>query len=80
MTDFLGAGWAFPVGVDARGRIAVAREEQDIEHDLALSFGLPGEEIESAHCKTKRKRGGHRVGDQENLFVQPEVRLAQPSH
>ena len=31
MSDILGCGWAFPVRVDARGRIALVRGEQDIE-------------------------------------------------
>jgi phage baseplate assembly protein W len=34
--DFLGSGWAFPVGVDARGRIALARRERDIEEAISM--------------------------------------------
>ena len=41
MSDFLGAGWAFPVGVDARGRIAVARNEQDIEQAMRMILLTP---------------------------------------
>src|SRR5215831_3966383 len=41
MSDFLGAGWAFPVGVDARGRIAVARDEQDIEQAIRMILLTP---------------------------------------
>jgi phage baseplate assembly protein W len=41
MSDFLGAGWAFPVGVDARGRIAVARQEQDIEQSIRIILLTP---------------------------------------
>jgi phage baseplate assembly protein W len=41
MTDFLGAGWAFPVGVDARGRIGVARQEQDIEQAIRMIVLTP---------------------------------------
>lgn len=36
MRDFLGVGWAFPVGVDARGRIALARQERDIEEAIRI--------------------------------------------
>jgi hypothetical protein len=34
--DFIGTGWAFPVGVDARGRIALSRRERDIEEAITL--------------------------------------------
>ena len=36
MTDLLGTGWAFPVGVDVHGRIALARRERDIEQAMAM--------------------------------------------
>jgi hypothetical protein len=39
--DFLGSGWAFPVGVDARGRIALARQEQDIEQSIRTILLTP---------------------------------------
>jgi Bacteriophage baseplate protein W len=39
--DFLGTGWAFPVGVDARGRIALARQEQDIEQSIRMIVLTP---------------------------------------
>jgi phage baseplate assembly protein W len=35
-SDFLGAGWRFPVGVDARGRIALSRRERDIEEAILM--------------------------------------------
>ena len=41
MRDFLGAGWAFPVGVDARGRIALARQERDIEEAMRIILLTP---------------------------------------
>jgi hypothetical protein len=41
MNDFLGAGWAFPVGVDARGRINLARGERDIEEAMRLVLLTP---------------------------------------
>ena len=36
MRDFLGNGWAFPVRVDARGRIALANQERDIEEAMRI--------------------------------------------
>jgi phage baseplate assembly protein W len=39
--DFLGAGWAFPVGVDARGRIALSRRERDIEEAIIMILLTP---------------------------------------
>ena len=41
MSDFLGVGWAFPVGVDARGRIALARQERDIEEAIRMILLTP---------------------------------------
>lgn len=32
--EFLGQGWAFPVGVDAGGKIKVSREEEDIRQAI----------------------------------------------
>ncbi|HEU5090511.1 MAG TPA: GPW/gp25 family protein [Roseiflexaceae bacterium] len=41
MSDFLGAGWAFPVGVDARGRVALAQRERDIEQAIRIILLTP---------------------------------------
>ena len=41
MSDFLGTGWAFPFGVDARGRIAMARNEQDVEQAIRMILLTP---------------------------------------
>jgi phage baseplate assembly protein W len=41
MRDFLGSGWAFPVAVDSRGRIALAHQEQDIEQAIAIILLTP---------------------------------------
>src|SRR5213082_2630813 len=41
MADFLGTGWAFPVGVDARGRVALARQERDIEQAMRIILLTP---------------------------------------
>ena len=41
MSDFLGVGWAFPVGLDARGRIALARQEVDIEQAIIMILLTP---------------------------------------
>ncbi|MGZ8493410.1 MAG: GPW/gp25 family protein [Gemmatirosa sp.] len=39
--DFLGTGWAFPVGVDARGRIALSRRERDVEEAILMILLTP---------------------------------------
>ena len=39
--SFLGAGWAFPLGVDARGRLALAREESDVEQAIRIILLTP---------------------------------------
>ncbi|MGH9840138.1 MAG: GPW/gp25 family protein [Blastocatellia bacterium] len=41
MSDFLGKGWAFPVGVDQRGRVALARFDQDIEQAIRMILLTP---------------------------------------
>jgi phage baseplate assembly protein W len=41
MRDFLGTGWAFPVRVDARGRIALAQQERDIEEAMRIILLTP---------------------------------------
>ena len=42
--DFVGAGWAFPLGVDTRGGIALARREQELEQAMRLILATyPGE-------------------------------------
>jgi phage baseplate assembly protein W len=44
MSDFLGAGLAFPLQIDRRGGIALAREETDVEQAIALILATaPGE-------------------------------------
>ena len=44
MTTVLGTGLAFPLGVDDRGRIALARDEVDIEQAIGLILSTaPGE-------------------------------------
>ena len=44
MTEIIGAGLAFPLGVDRRGGIALARDEQDIDQAIQLILGTaPGE-------------------------------------
>ena len=40
-SDFLGVGWAFPVGVDARGRIGLARQVTDIEQAIQMILLTP---------------------------------------
>jgi phage baseplate assembly protein W len=41
MRDFLGTGWAFPVHVDAHGRIALAHHERDIEEAIRIILLTP---------------------------------------
>lgn len=42
--DFVGAGWAFPVGVTTQGGIALARREQELEQAMRLILATyPGE-------------------------------------
>ena len=44
MTTVLGSGLAFPLGVDERGRIALAREEIDVEQAIRIILSTaPGE-------------------------------------
>jgi phage baseplate assembly protein W len=44
VTEIIGSGLAFPLGVDRRGGIALARDEQDIEQAIQLILGTaPGE-------------------------------------
>ena len=39
--DVLGSGWAFPPTVDARGRIALARRERDVEEAMRMILLTP---------------------------------------
>jgi len=39
--DFLGVGIAFPVGLDARGRLGLARHEKDIEQAILMILMTP---------------------------------------
>jgi uncharacterized protein len=41
MTDVLGTGWAFPPRIDARGRIAMARQERDVEEAIRIILLTP---------------------------------------
>ena len=41
MPDYLGSGWAFPVQVDARGRVALARQERDVEEAMRIILLTP---------------------------------------
>lgn len=34
--DFLGSGWKFPPGLDVRGRIELAHQEQDVEEAIRI--------------------------------------------
>lgn len=41
MSDFLGVGWAFPIGLDARRQFALARHERDIEEAIKIILLTP---------------------------------------
>jgi phage baseplate assembly protein W len=44
VTEIIGSGLAFPLSVDRRGSIALARDEQDIDQAIQLILGTaPGE-------------------------------------
>src|SRR6476469_7012805 len=44
MTDLLGSGLAFPLAVDHRGAVALARGEDDVDQALQIILGTaPGE-------------------------------------
>jgi phage baseplate assembly protein W len=44
VSEIIGSGLAFPLSVDRRGSIALARDEQDIEQAIQLILGTaPGE-------------------------------------
>ncbi|WP_331234153.1 GPW/gp25 family protein [Natronorarus salvus] len=46
MRDFLGRGWAFPVGTESSGEIRTATEETDIEQAIRLILSTsPGERV-----------------------------------
>jgi uncharacterized protein len=40
-SDVLGTGWAFPPQVDARGRVALARHERDVEEAIQMILLTP---------------------------------------
>jgi hypothetical protein len=39
LQQIIGSGWAFPVQVDGRGRVALARGETDIEQAIRIILG-----------------------------------------
>ena len=41
MKDFLGTGWAFPLSIDQRGRVALARHEKDVEQAIRMILLTP---------------------------------------
>jgi phage baseplate assembly protein W len=41
VVDVLGTGWAFPPRVDARGRVALARRERDVEEAIRMILLTP---------------------------------------
>jgi phage baseplate assembly protein W len=46
MTEFLGTGWAFPIGVSPAGDIALASDAEDIRQAIRIILGTsPGERV-----------------------------------
>src|SRR2546428_4490131 len=46
MTEFLGTGWAFPVGIEPAGDIALASDVEDIRQSIRIILGTsPGERV-----------------------------------
>ena len=44
MTDIIGTGLAFPLGVDRRGALALARDEEDVHQAISIILSTaPGE-------------------------------------
>lgn len=41
LSDHLGVGWAFPVGVNARGRIAMVHGERAVEQSILMILMTP---------------------------------------
>src|SRR6476661_11153352 len=37
--DFIGAGWSYPLGADASGRVALVTREREIEQSIRLILG-----------------------------------------
>lgn len=55
--DFIGAGWAFPLRINARGGIALVRRERELEEAMRLILATyPGE-------RPMRSEFGSRVRD-----------------
>ncbi len=56
-SEFVGAGWAFPMRLDATGRIALVTREREIEESIRLILGTaPGE-------RPMRPEFGSRIAD-----------------
>jgi phage baseplate assembly protein W len=67
-SEFVGAGWAFPLRTDATGRIALVRQEREIEESIRLILGTsPGE-------RPMRPEFG--CGIQEHIFAPADATTA----
>lgn len=40
-TDFVGSGWAFPLGVNARGGIGMAQGDDDVRQSMLIILATP---------------------------------------
>ena len=62
-TDFVGAGWAFPLRTDATGGIALVRGDREIVESIRLILGTaPGERPDAARVRLRHPRARVRPG------------------
>jgi len=48
--EFIGQGWAFPVQLDANGKVALVTGKDDIEQSMQIILGtIPGERVMRPH-------------------------------
>ncbi|GAA4425708.1 GPW/gp25 family protein [Actinokineospora soli] len=71
--DFVGAGWAFPLGVGAQGGIALVRREVELEQAMRLILATyPGE-------RPMRPEFGSRIRDYVFRSIDPAT-IAELAH
>lgn len=84
--DFVGAGWAFPLGTDATGGIALVRRESEITKSIRLILGTArGERVmrpefgcrihDAVFGPASASTAGQVVGDVHEALVRWEPRI-----
>jgi Bacteriophage baseplate protein W len=64
MTDFIGAGWAFPAGVDTRGGVALVRGDTELVQAMRLILSTsPGERPMRPHFGSRLRDFVFRAAD-----------------